>query len=248
MREDYVPNEKYRNMFGVERNGYGMERVDLYLAQLEVAFKKIREDNRNLKREVAEQAANRSVGLLPPDSDALAVLNQQEQYIAHMQMQLGEAQEQNQRLLEQVQELSHELSAAPAIAVPMNNPAATESLLAQINALRAEADELRQQLRRQQQSQAQPLYASPAMELGDQTSMIGKVLVEARVQAEETIRQAQQEADQLTRKARQRAEELRAEHERIYSQLQGISFALRTVLRDSAETEYKQRGEEFAAS
>jgi len=56
MRDEYVPNEKYRNMFGVERNGYGMERVDLYLAQLEVAFKKIREDNRNLKRELSEQA------------------------------------------------------------------------------------------------------------------------------------------------------------------------------------------------
>jgi len=52
--KNYMPNEKYRNMFGVELNGYGCERVDLYLAQLEVAFKKIREDKRSLERKLAD--------------------------------------------------------------------------------------------------------------------------------------------------------------------------------------------------
>ena len=78
MKADYVPNEKYRNMFGVERNGYGMERVDLYLAQLEVAFKKIREDNRNLKRELSGRASP------PPNVAAPGDATQQEHYIAQL--------------------------------------------------------------------------------------------------------------------------------------------------------------------
>ena len=136
MREDYVPNEKYRNMFGVERNGYGMERVDLYLAQLEVAFKKIREDNRNLKRELAEQggAQTQSLGLMPPQ-DMSAVQAQQEQYIAQLQAQLAEQQAINQHLAAQLSEQQDEAHSHGA--------AQTEGLMAQITALRAEADMLR---------------------------------------------------------------------------------------------------------
>ena len=252
MREDYVPNEKYRNMFGVERNGYGMERVDLYLAQLEVAFKKIREDNRNLKRELSDRAAGGGGAALSPDTSALeATIGQQEQYIAQVQAQLAQEQEQSRRLLEQLNELS--MAPPPP---PMGTSPATEALLAQLNTLRAEADELRHQLRRQQQQQQQampaaasafaPVYAPPpALEPEDKTNLIGKVLVEARMQAEELLRAAQTEADQLNNKTRRRTEELRAEYDRIYSQLQGIHYALRNVLRDN-ETDY--RGEEFAAS
>jgi len=260
MKDDYVPNEKYRNMFGVERNGYGMERVDLYLAQLEVAFKKIREDNRSLKRELSGQPAvhTQPMGLVQPEHDAAmhAAVQQQEAYIAQLQAQLGQEQEQSHHMQAQMAEMQEqnrlllaklgELSANQASAQP-----AAESLIAQINALRAEADELRQQLRRQAASTpASTLYQASAQAgiLGEeQHSLIGKVLVEARQQAEETLRAAQQEADQLTRKTRQRVDELRAERDRVYSQLQGISFALRNVLRESGESEYK-RGEEFAAS
>ena len=173
MREDYLPSEKYRSMFGVERNGYGMERVDLYLAQLETAFKKIRESNRELKRELA--------------------------------------------------------------------------------ARQAEADELRQQLRFRAEAYSdaaayvESVYPSASGE--DKSGLIGKVLIEARLQAEETILAAQQQADLLTSGARKRAEELRAEQDRIYSQLQSMSYALRGLLRDSAQTDYQQqRSEEFAAS
>ena len=254
MRDDYVPNEKYRNMFGVERNGYGCERVDLYLAQLEVAFKKIREDNRNLKRELSDQAS-RPAGLMSPEGAAQqdqmyigqlqAQLAEEQEQAGRLHAQLAEEQEQNRRLRAQVGELrasqlavQNQIAAASALDA---SPQQTESLIAQINALRGEADELRQQLRRQPSQ----MYQAP-MPLEDTTSLIGKVLVEARQQAEDTLRIAQQEADQLTRKARQRAEELRAEYDRVYTQLQGISFSLRNVLKDGPD--YKQRGEEFAAS
>ena len=255
MRADYVPNEKYRNMFGVERNGYGMERVDLYLAQLEVAFKKIREDNRNLKRELSERT-NVHPGM--PQADH-AALQQQEYYIAQLQSQLGGEQEQNRLLREQIMQeqeqarLLHEQMTELQGQIrqfgagqPM-----TEDLITQIQALRAEADELRRQLRAPKPAPA--AYEAPRPGISavlddDLHTAIGKVLVDARQQAEETIQEAQAEAEQITRRARQRVEELRGERDRVYNQLQGISFNLRSVLKESGESEYKQRSEDFAAS
>ena len=249
MKEEYVPNEKYRNMFGVERNGYGCERVDLYLAQLEVAFKKIREDNRSLKRDLAEQVMAAPVGpapqqqqgfsLFPPENELAAQLEQQGQYIMQLQAQLAEQQDRNQRLSAQLGHLSQMQQAQPG------SPQAAEALMAQIAALRSEADALRQQLRQQ--------VAAPAAQVcqiseEEQQGLIGKVLVEARTQAEELVRTARQEADVMTRRARQKVDELRAEQERVHSQLQGISYGLRNILRESAGVDYQQRGEEFAAS
>jgi len=150
MKEDYVPNEKYRNMFGVERSGYGCERVDLYLAQLEVAFKKIREDNRALKRDLAGQAAlagpagqeapqaQQGFSLFPPDSEMAAQLEQQGQYIMQLQAQLAEQQDRNQRMGAQMAQMAQ---AQPG------DPQAAEALMGQIAALRGEADALRRQLR-----------------------------------------------------------------------------------------------------
>jgi len=245
MKSDYVPNEKYRNMFGVERNGYGMERVDLYLAQLEVAFKKIREDNRSFKREASERACH-PVGLLPQEADAVhSAIQQQELYISQLQAQLADEQEQNRRLHEQLvqEQLMQEQQHGQETSV-------AEELLGQISALRAEADELRQKLR-------QPFYPSSAVQgvvEEDMHSAIGKVMVQARQQAEETLREAQLEAEQIIRKAHQRVDELRAERDRVYNQLQGISFSVRNVLREQSggdagyKADYRQRGEELAAS
>ena len=248
MKEEYLPNEKYRNMFGVERNGYGCQRVDLYLAQLEVAFKKIREDNRSLKRELAGQNliapappeyASRQAGfsLFPPDNELAAQLEQQGQYIMQLQAQLAEQQDRSRLLAERM-------------AQPPENPQAAEALLAQIAALRGEADALRQQLRG-------PVQVSEE----EQQNLIGKVLVEARAQAEELVRAARQESEAMLNRARKRVDELRAEQERVRNQLQGISYGLRSVLRENigerfadptgdykAGPEYQQRGEEYAAS
>jgi len=268
MREDYVPSEKYRNMFGIERNGYGMERVDLYLAQLEVAFKKIREDNRSLKREFSAQPQPQ-----PAAPDALMQqLTAQEQYIAQLQAQLAEQQE----LLAQLNE-----SSAPA-------PRQDEQLLTQMEALRAEADDLRHQLRRQAaapSSAPQPQYpAAPRFDAQDAAAqdireeVIGKVLVDARTHAEEirhaakleaeqtllaakqhadqtvmaakqqanqTVAGAKQHADQTIAAAQQQVDALRTEKERTHTQLQEISYALRGVLRLS-EPEFAPRSEGFA--
>ncbi|MCL2106569.1 MAG: hypothetical protein FWH26_05880 [Oscillospiraceae bacterium] len=262
MKEDYVPNEKYRNMFGVERNGYGMERVDLYLAQLEVAFKKIREDNRALKREFAEQsarhaaggaglAAGPNTGSLPPLPQGIPAAPELQEANLALRAQLADIQEQNRALHAQ-------LSEQDDLRLRMQDQ--TEGLMSQIAALRGEADDLRQRLRLQppQQQMTGPIYepqhfeppyaeAQPPRFEDEKQSLIGKVLIEARAQADETVRAARSEADQILRKARQRADELRAEQERITSQLQSIQYALRTVLRDSVEPDYK-RGEEFAVS
>ena len=256
MRADYVPNEKYRNMFGVERNGYGMERVDLYLAQLEVAFKKIREDNRNLKRELSERT-NGHPGMLPAEANH-AALQQSEYYIAQLQSQLSAEQEQNRLLREQIMQeqdqarLLHEQMTELQGQIRQFGAGQpiTEDLMTQISALRAEADELRRQLRTPPPS---PHYEAPRPAMSaalddDLHTAIGKVLVDARQQAEETIEEARAEAEQITRRARQRVEELRGERDRIYNQLQGISFSVRNVLRESGESEYKQRSEDFAAS
>jgi len=256
MKEEYVPNEKYRNMFGVERNGYGCERVDLYLAQLEVAFKKIREDNRNLKRDLAEQTIAAPVGpaqppqpqgfsLFPPENELAAQLEQQGQYIMQLQAQLAEQQERNQRLSAQMAQVAQMQSPQMGRAQP-GDPQAAEALMAQIAALRSEADALRQQLRRQAAPPAMPAAYQISEE--EQQGLIGKVLVEARAQAETMVNAARQESDVMMRRARQKVDELRAEQERVHSQLQGISYGLRNVLRESAGTEYQQRGEEFAAS
>jgi len=244
MRDDYVPNEKYRNMFGLERNGYGCERVDLYLAQLEVAFKKIREDNRSLKREMSDPAARPPGGLMgpePPPQDQIYItqlqeqLAQEQEQARHLHAQLAEEQERSRRLMAQLNELQ-----ARAAQVPPGQPEpspAVEGLIAQINALRGEANQLRQQLRSQPPPMYQPQMPvhTPPPALSDETthSLIGKVLVEARQQAEETLRIAQQEADQLSRKTRQRTEELRAEYDRIYTQLQGIQYAIRNALKEN---------------
>jgi len=235
MKEDYVPNEKYRNMFGVERSGYGCERVDLYLAQLEVAFKKIREDNRSLKRDLAGQAQGFSI--FQPDSEMAAQLEQQGQYIMQLQAQLAEQQEQGRRQATQMAQMNQAAQAQPG------DPQATEALMAQIAALRNEADALRRQLR----TQSAP---APAYQLSEeeQQGLIGKVLVEARAQAEAMVNAARQEAELMTHRARQKVDQLRAEQERVHSQLQGISYGLRNVLRESAGADYQQRGEEYAAS
>jgi cell division septum initiation protein DivIVA len=57
MQEAYIPNEKYRGMFGLDASGYSCERVDLYLGQLETAFKKLLEINDELKEQVEQAAA-----------------------------------------------------------------------------------------------------------------------------------------------------------------------------------------------
>ena len=246
MREDYVPNEKYRNMFGVERNGYGMERVDLYLAQLEVAFKKIREDNRNLKRELSEGGGAAYGGAGDGGANGYGVqggLGQQPSYEG-----LAEQQEMLQRLRTQLaeqQELNAQLHAqlAEQNDVRSRLQSQTESLMGQITALRGEADDLRQRLRMQPPA---PAYMEPPSD--EQQHLIGRVLVEARATAEETVRAARQEADAILRKSRQRADELRAEQERIYTQLQGVAYALRSVLRDGPDHPDITRGEEFAVS
>ena len=261
MKDEYNPNEKYRNMFGVERNGYGCERVDLYLAQLEVAFKKIREDNRNLKRDLADMAVQQeslqaaaSAGqgqpqgfsFLPPDNETAAQLEQQGQYIMTLQAQLAEQQERGQRLAGQMAQMSQMRQMQQQAGPGDPQAQAAEVLMAQIAALRGEADALRQQLRQQ----AAPAPA-PVFQIGEeeQQVLIGKVLVEARAQAEEMVRAAKQESDLMLHRARQKVDELRAEQERVHSQLQGISYGLRNILRDSAGAEYQQqRGEEFAAS
>ncbi|MDR3313945.1 MAG: hypothetical protein LBS96_05760 [Oscillospiraceae bacterium] len=243
MREDYVPNEKYRNMFGVERNGYGMERVDLYLAQLEVAFKKIREDNRGLKRELAEGGAAQGGLIAPP----------QPEYAPQPGEHTAEQQELFQRLRAQLAEqqgLSAQLHAQLAEESDLRQrlQSQTESLMGQITALRGEADELRQHLRVQPgAAPVAPAYAEAPYDDEEKQQLIGRVLVEARSTAEETIRAARQEADVILRKARQRTEELRAEQERVYTQLQGVAYALRNVLREGSDSEIN-RGEEFAVS
>jgi len=246
MREEYTPNEKYRNMFGVERNGYGCERVDLYLAQLEIAFKKIREDNRNLKRELSEQAGGppqpQGFSMFSPESELSAQLEKQGQYIMQLQAQLAEQQDRNQRLSGQLAQAAQAVQMAQ-MQQPAADPQVTEALMAQLAALRGEADALRQQLRQQQ---AAPI----AVQLGEeeQQGLIGKVLVEARAQAEEMVRAARQESDTITTRARRKVDELKAEQERVHSQLQGLSYGLRNILRESAGAEYQQRGEEFVAA
>jgi vacuolar-type H+-ATPase subunit E/Vma4 len=97
-------------------------------------------------------------------------------------------------------------------------------------------------------TQAAPAASVYQLSEEEQQGLIGKVLVEARAQAEEMVRAAKQEADTATYRARQKVDQLRAEQERVHSQLQGISYGLRNILRDSAGAEYQQRGEEFAAS
>ena len=228
MREDYVPSEKYRNMFGIERNGYGMERVDLYLAQLEVAFKKIREDNRNLKREFSAQPMAQAA---PPDG-VMQQLAAQEQYIGQLQAQLTEQQaqfadhqEQGQLLLQLQAQLAEQREQNNLLLAQLNEantPAQRQDdqLLSQMEALRAEADELRRQLRRQaavppvQQLQPQqPQYpAAPRFDAQDPSldarqEIIGKVLVDARTHAEEIRRAAQLEADKTILAAKQTAEQ-----------------------------------------
>ncbi|MCL2494521.1 MAG: hypothetical protein FWE98_02545 [Oscillospiraceae bacterium] len=252
MKEEYVPNEKYRNMFGVERNGYGCERVDLYLAQLEVAFKKIREDNRSLKRGLSDQQmaaaqagqqTQQGFSLYSPENNELALqLEQQGQYIMQLQAQLAEQQDRNQRMGAQMAQM-----VPPQGQMMQGDPHAAEALMAQIAALRGEADALRRQLLTQPPAPT-VMPAAAAFSEEDQQGLIGKVLVEARAQAEELVRTAKQEADAMTYKARQRVDQLRAEQERVQSQLQGISYGLRNILRESAGAEYQQRGEEFAAS
>ena len=247
MKDEYVPSEKYRNMFGVERNGYGCERVDLYLAQLEVAFKKIREDNRSLKRDLAAgQAMAAPAGmpaqfsLFPPDNEMAAQLEQQGQYIMQLQAQLAEQQDRNQRMSAQMTQLGQAGGESKG----------AEVLMTQIAALRGEADALRRQLRNQSAPAPAIVPAASVYQISEeeQQSLIGKVLVEARGQAEEMVRAARQEADTMTHKARQKVDQLRAEQERVHSQLQGISYGLRSILRENAGAEYQQRGEEFAAS
>jgi len=220
----YVPNEKYRNMFGVERSGYGMERVDLYLAQLEVAFKKIREDNRTLKRELSERElaerenpqpqyisvqAGEEANLLREQlvqQQQVAELAQQQTADLHQQVLV--LQEQNRLLYEQAQ-----VQAQPS-----------EALLTQVSALRNEADELRRQLR-------QPAAATSSALEEDVHSVIGKVLVGARQQAEETLRTAQEQAEQVALEAHNYVEQLRGERDYVYGQLEEISVRLRKVLR-----------------
>jgi len=222
VKDNYVPSEKYRNMFGLERNGYGCERVDLYLAQLEVAFKKIREDNRALKQGISESPA----GFPPPPMPAPMPDPRQQEYIASLQSQLAELQEQNRQLGAQLMDRSE----------GANQQMAT--LMSHITALRGEADELRRQLRAQQaaaQSAPIPVYAEPAPRYDGDVSLIGQVLVEARACAEETVRKAQQEAEETTRKARLQLDAINAEYQRIFSQLQSAYDALRCALNVSSD-------------
>jgi chromosome segregation ATPase len=264
MKEDYAPNEKNRNMFGVERNGYGCERVDLYLTQLEMAFKKIREDNRGLKQELASAAAQQQNFSLQasaqPDPERERQLAESQEHITRLRLQLGEAQEQNRLLLTRLNEQAY-------------TQQQTDALLSQIAALRSEADGLRKELRLQA---AAPAFCEPAQD-EEKQRMIGRVLIDAQAQAEETVRKATQEAEAVTQKAQQRVSErqaevqrlqaevqrlqtehqrvfshLQAERQRIYSQLQGTYHALRNALTDPMDpmdpmAEYRQRGEEFAA-
>jgi len=220
MKVDYVPNEKYRNMFGVERNGYGMERVDLYLAQLEVAFKKIREDNRNLKRELSGRGPTAAPG-------AMGGAPQQEQYIAQLQNQLRGEQEKNHHLHKQLADIKAH-PAAPGIA--------NEQLVTQLNALRSEADYLRQQLR--QQPGAASAFAAPQNNQVnvDVQDIMSKILGEARQKAADITHEAQKEAEQIVRKARQRVDDLRAERDQICAQLQGITYSVHNALKDTTET------------
>jgi vacuolar-type H+-ATPase subunit H len=220
--KDYVPNEKYHNMFGVQRRGYGMESVDLYLAQLEVAFKKIREDNRALKRELV----NREGGAAFLPGDALTA--PQDHYIAQLQQQFAAEQAKTRQLQEQL----HAVAA----------PADTGELHGQLQAAHNEIDYLRHQLSQQ------PVDNTNHYEQDMQC--IAKALVDARRQADDTLRcaeqdarriaaeitgKAEQEAEAMLQKARRRAEELKTERDRIFSQLQGISYTVRNVLREANE-------------
>jgi len=260
MKEEYVPREKNRSMFGGEPNGYICQRVDHYLMQLEVWFKKIREENRSLKRQLADlQAAQEAApespapagqepqgfSFVPPENELSAQLEQQGQYIMQLQAQLAEQQERNQRLAGQMAQMS-QMARLQQIQQPAADPQADEALAAQLAALRGEADALRQQLR-QQQAVPVSVYQGGSGE-EEHHGLIGKVLVEARAQAEEMVRAAKQESDTMVQRARRKVDELRAEQERVHSQLQGISYGLRNVLRESAGAEYQQRGEEYAAA
>ena len=222
MREDYVPSEKYRNMFGIERNGYGMERVDLYLAQLEVAFKKIREDNRNLKREFSAQPQQQQQPAAAPPEAVMQQLAAQEQYIAQLQAQLAEQPEQGQLLLQLQAQLAEQREQNRLLLAQMNEPGAPahrqdEQLLVQMEALRAEADDLRHQLRRQAAAPSvqPPQYpAAPRFDAQDLSAsqdpreeIIGKVLVDARTHAEEIRHAAKLEAEQTMLAAKQNADQ-----------------------------------------
>jgi len=223
--KDYVPNEKYRNMFGVQRQGYGTERVDLYLAQLEVAFKKIREDNRSLKRELA----NREGGAVLAPSEDSAAAPQHEHVIAQLQQQLAAEQEQSRRLHEQLHG---------------NMPADNSDLIMQLHAAHAEIEHLRRQ------ASVPPSYDAVSDGYAEDLQCIAKTLVDARRQADDTLRcaeqdarrmaaeitgRAEQEADAMLQKARRRVDELKAERDRLFNQLQGVAYAVRNVLRDTGE-------------
>jgi len=225
--KDYVPNEKYRNMFGVQRQGYGMERVDLYLEQLEVAFKKIREDNRSLKRELAGREGG--AVFAQPNAPDPAAAQQQDFYIAQLQQQLAVMQEQNHRLQEQLQ---------------AGAPADSNDLRMQLHAAHAELEHLRHQANT-------PSYDSINNSgYEEDLHCIAKTLVDARRQADDTLRcaeqdahriaaeitgRAEQEADAMLQKARRRVEELTTERDRLFNQLQGVAYAVRNVLRDTGE-------------
>jgi len=177
-----------------------------------------------------------------------AQLEQQGQYIMQLQAQMAEQQEQGRRQAAQMAQMAQAAQAAQL--QPGSDPQAAEALMAQIAALRGEADALRRQLRNQSAPAPAIVPAASVYQISEeeQQSLIGKVLVEARGQAEEMVRAARQEADTMTHKARQKVDQLRAEQERVHSQLQGISYGLRSILRENAGAEYQQRGEEFAAS
>ncbi|MCL2446297.1 MAG: hypothetical protein FWD06_05980 [Oscillospiraceae bacterium] len=245
--KEYVPNEKYRNMFGVQRQGYGTERVDLYLAQLEVAFKKIREDNRSLKRELAGREGG--AVLLPSDDSAAA--QQQELYIVQLQQQLAAEQEQSRRLHEQL---------AHASTVP--TPAATDSseLHRQLQAAHQEIEYLRHQLNQQANQQTSENNGSYEQDM----HCIAKTLVDARRQADDTLHKAEQDARRLAaeitgkaeqdaeatlQSARHRVEELHTERDRVFGQLQSISNSVRNVLRDAeppAPVDYRLRDQNLS--
>ncbi|MDR1465497.1 MAG: hypothetical protein LBJ11_09400 [Oscillospiraceae bacterium] len=224
MKEEYLPNEKYRNMFGVERNGYGMERVDLYLAQLEVAFKKFREENRNLKRELAEQQQQSVLPMPQRDAESAMLLSEQQELNRGLRGKLVEQEDYSTRLRAQNEELLNENAM-----------------------LRQETEDLKLRAR-----QPAPMTGGmgvpgvPADARPDEMQqLIAKVLIDARASAEETVRSARSEADQMLRKARHRVEELRAEQERVRNHLQGMCYSLNNLLREAEEPDRK-RGEEFA--